>query len=189
MPNVYLSPSTDENELFVTGNNEEYYMNKIVDAMIPYLRASGIEFDRNDPGDTVQQIINKSNSKYRDLHLMLDMNTGAGDLAGKLRGEKIAYYTGSPGGSAASKIIADNLKGIYPLPELVSIDSNRIDPENRDVDAVTVKTTLGYRDNVEDAAWVVDHIDAIAKNLAMSLAEYLKVPFIDAALSAESWGY
>jgi len=179
VPNVYLSPSIQENELFVTGNNEEYYMNLIADAMIPYLRASGIDFERNDPGDTLQQIIDKSNSKPRDLHLMLNMDIGVGDLAGKVRGEKVIYYTGSPGGSRASDIIAGNLKKIYPLPELVTVDSNRIDPENRDVDAVTVTTMLGYRDNVEDALWVINNIDTIGRNLAMSLAEYLKVPFAD----------
>ena len=40
----YLSPSTEEEQFFVTGNSEEYYMNLIADAMIPYLRASGIAF-------------------------------------------------------------------------------------------------------------------------------------------------
>lgn len=189
MPNVYLSPSTQENELFVTGNNEEYYMNQIVDAMIPYLRASGIDFDRNDPGDTIQQIINKANSKYRDLYLKLDMETGVGDQAGKVRGEKVIYYTGSPGGSVAANIISSNLQKIYPLPELVTIDSTRIDPELRDVDAVTLTTMLGYRDNAEDAAWVVNNIDMIAKNLAMSLSEYLKVPFVEKAPTAESRWY
>ena len=189
MPNVYLSPSINENELFVTGNNEEYYMNQIVDAMIPYLRASGIDFDRNDPGDTLQQIINKSKSKYRDLHFMLDMGIGIGDMAGKVRGEKVIYYTGSPRGNVAANIFANNLKKLYPIPELVTIDFNRINPENRDVNAVTLTTQLGYRDNVEDATWVVNNIDTIAKNLAISLAEYLNVPFVDVAPAVKSWGY
>ena len=182
MPNVYLSPSVNEAQFFVTGNNEEYYMNLIADAMIPYLRASGIDFERNNPGDSLQQIINKSNSKFRDLHLMLDMDTGVGELAGKVRGEKVVYYTGSPGGSKASEIFARNLKMIYPLPELVMIDSNRIDPENRDVNAVTVTVMPGYRDNIEDATWVINNIDTIGRNLAMSLAEYLQVPFVEKAV-------
>jgi N-acetylmuramoyl-L-alanine amidase len=44
MPSVYLSPSTQESNQFINGGSEEYYMNRIVDAMIPYLRASGIDF-------------------------------------------------------------------------------------------------------------------------------------------------
>jgi len=178
LPNVYLSPSTQEQERLITGGSEEYYMNLIVDAMIPYLRASGIEFARNNPEDTLQQIIEKSNSKYRDLHLMLNMGTGVGDLAGKLRGINVNYYTGSPGGSVASEIFANNLKKIYPLPELVTVTSDRLNPEHHDIDAVSLMVVLGYRDNIEDATWVVNNIDAIAKNLVMSIAEYLQVPFV-----------
>jgi N-acetylmuramoyl-L-alanine amidase len=181
MPNVYLSPSPAEYQSFVTGGNEEYYMNLVADAMIPYLKATGIEFDRNNPEDTVQQIIKQSNSKYRDLHLILNMESGVGNLAGKARGEGAVYYTGSPGGKEAADIFADNLQTIYPIPELVTVTSDRLNPELRDVDAESLMVILGYRDNVKDATWVINNIDTIGRNLAMSLAEYLKVPFVEKA--------
>jgi hypothetical protein len=41
MPTIYLSPSTQEFNPYNGGGNEEYYMNLIADAMIPYLEASG----------------------------------------------------------------------------------------------------------------------------------------------------
>ena len=69
MPTVYLSPSTQEYNTYVTGNSEEYYANLIVDAMIPYLRASGIDFVRNDPGGTVADSIANSNAGTYDFHL------------------------------------------------------------------------------------------------------------------------
>ena len=189
MPSVYLSPSNAENQLFVTGGNEEYYMNLVADAMIPYLRASGIEFDRSDPGDTVTDTINRSNSKYHDLHLILNMESGYGNLSGKARGESVIYYTGSPGGKRAADIFARNLKTIYPAPDQVSISSDRLNPELRDTNAAALMIMLGYRDNFEDATWVINHIDLIAKNLAMSLASYLNVPFVDKASATRSWGY
>jgi N-acetylmuramoyl-L-alanine amidase len=189
VPSVYLSPSTSENQLFATGNNEEYYTNLIADAMIPYLRASGINFDRNDPEDTVQNIINKSNSKYHDLHLMLNMDIGIGNLAGNQRGEEVIYYTGSPGGARAANIFAKNLKKIYPNPDLVTIFSDRYNPELRDTNAAALMVILGYRDNLEDATWVINHIEEIAKNLVMSLAEYLNVPFVENMPAARSWRY
>ena len=43
MPTIYLSPSTQESNLFVSGGSEEYYMNLIADAMVPYLNSSGIQ--------------------------------------------------------------------------------------------------------------------------------------------------
>ena len=43
MPKIYLSPSTQEYNPYVTGNgSEEYFMNLVADAMEPYLLANGI---------------------------------------------------------------------------------------------------------------------------------------------------
>lgn len=41
MPIIYLSPSTQENNFYVSGGSEEYWMNRLADAMVPYLNASG----------------------------------------------------------------------------------------------------------------------------------------------------
>ena len=46
MPIIYLSPSTQENNLYVTGGTEEEWMNRLADAMVPYLSASGIRYVR-----------------------------------------------------------------------------------------------------------------------------------------------
>ena len=41
MPRIYLSPSTQEYNPYVTGNgSEEYFMNLVADAMEPYLLAN-----------------------------------------------------------------------------------------------------------------------------------------------------
>ena len=47
MPIIYLSPSTQENNLYVNGGTEEEWMNRLADAMEPYLTASGIRYSRN----------------------------------------------------------------------------------------------------------------------------------------------
>ena len=49
MPVIYLSPSTQENNLYVSGGTEEEWMNRLADAMVPYLTASGIQYVRNPP--------------------------------------------------------------------------------------------------------------------------------------------
>ena len=70
MPRIYLSPSTQEYNIYRSGDgSEEYYMNLIADAMIPYLDATGIEYTRNSPADSVSSIIAQSNSGNYDLHL------------------------------------------------------------------------------------------------------------------------
>ena len=82
MPTIYLSPSTQEYNLFITGNTEEYYANLIADAMIPYLRASGIAFVRNDPGGTVSDSIANSNAGNYDLHFAIHTNAAPERLSG-----------------------------------------------------------------------------------------------------------
>ncbi len=37
MPVIYLSPSTQENNRYVNGGTEEEWMNRLADAMEPYL--------------------------------------------------------------------------------------------------------------------------------------------------------
>lgn len=74
MPRIYLSPSTQEYNQYVTGGNEEYYMNLIADAMIPYLQASGIEYTRNNPAGTVTDSIAESNAGRYGMHVALHSN-------------------------------------------------------------------------------------------------------------------
>ena len=118
MPSIYLSPSTQEFNPYIIGGNEEYYMNLIADAMEPYLYASGISFTRNTPDMTAASSIAQSNMGNYDLHLALHSNaTGSGD--GSRRGTEVYYYPTSVNGAKAAEIIANNLKLIYPLPQLV----------------------------------------------------------------------
>ena len=58
MPKIFLSPSTQEYNQYVTGaGSEEYFMNLLADAMEPLLLSNGIQFTRNDPQGTVSDSI------------------------------------------------------------------------------------------------------------------------------------
>ena len=42
MPKIYLSPSTQDWNMYVTGSgSEEYNMNLLADALVPYLLSNG----------------------------------------------------------------------------------------------------------------------------------------------------
>ena len=114
MASIYLSPSTQEYNQFVTGGSEEYYTNLIADAMVPYLRASGIDFTRNNPGGTVVDSINASNAGNYDFHLAIHTNAAPENLAGMIQGPNVYYYRDSSRGRAAAEIFANNLKLISP---------------------------------------------------------------------------
>ena len=48
MPIIFLSPSTQEWNSYVTGSgSEEYNMNLLADALVPYLVSNAIQYKRN----------------------------------------------------------------------------------------------------------------------------------------------
>lgn len=178
MPTVYLSPSTQENE-YTTGGNEEYYMNLIVDAMVPFLKVNGFDFTRNNPDDSLDEIIEKTRERIYDLYLALRSGYSPEGTEPPLIGVNVSHYAYTPvGGERAAYYIAENLKEIYPDPNLVTI--TRADTrELRDTNAPAALVELGYRGNPEDEMWMKQNINTIAKNLVMSITEFLNQPFID----------
>ena len=177
MPSIYLSPSTQEFNPYIIGGNEEYYMNLIADAMEPYLYASGISFTRNTPDMTAASSIRESNKGSYDLHLALHSNaTASGE--GTTRGTEVYYFPTSVNGRRAAEIIANNLKLIYPLPELVRTVPTTSIGEVRRTKAPSVLIEFAYHDNVDDAIWIRDNIEAIAANVVVSLTDYFGIPFV-----------
>ncbi len=179
MPSVFLSPSTQEYNLYAGGGTEEYYANLIADAMVPYLRASGITFSRNNPGGTVSNSIADSNAGNFDFHLAIHSNAAPERLAGMLRGPDVYYYRDSTAGRRDADIIANNLKLIYPIPSLVTAVPTTTLAELRRTRVPAVLVEVAYHDNVDDANWIKNNIEAIGRNLALSVADILGVPFVE----------
>lgn len=177
MPIIYLSPSTQEFNEYITGGSEEYWMNLLADAMEPILTASGIRYNRNTPDMTAASSILASNAGNYDLHLALHSNASGEGQAGQNRGILAFYYPGSPQGLRAAQLLVDGLKAIYPLPNLVRTEPTTTLGEVRRVRAPAVLLELGYHDNYEDAVWITSHIDAMAENLVLSLTEFFGIPF------------
>ena len=152
MPIIYLSPSTQENNLYVTGGTEEQYMNLLADRMVPYLDASGIRYIRNTPDMSASSSIAASNAGNYDLHLALHSNAAPEGRYGQARGSIVFYYPGSERGRRAAELIANGLKAIYPLPNLVRAQSTTAIGEVRRVRAPSVFLELAFHDNEADAA-------------------------------------
>lgn len=179
MPSIFLSPSTQEYNEFVNGGTEEYYANLIADAMVPYLRASGITFTRNNPGGTVNNSIADSNAGNYDFHLAIHSNAAPPNLAGMIQGPDVYYYHDSSAGQRDAEIIANNLKLIYPNPSLVTTVPSTTLAELRRTKAPAVLVEVAYHDNIDDANWIKNNIESIGRNLALSVADILDVPFVE----------
>ena len=175
MPSVFLSPSTQEYNPYIDGGNEEYYMNIITDALIPYLESSGIEYERNDPSKTFANSVKLSNAGNFGLHLALHSNAAPPQDSGKFTGSQVYYYDGSVQGKKAADIFANNLKEIYYAPENVKTVPTKTLGELNRTKAPAILIELAYHDNPVDAEWIRDNIGTIAQNLAVSINEFLGI--------------
>lgn len=181
MPYLYLSPSTQEFNPYVTSGNEEYWMNRLADAMEPYLRASGVNFTRNDPAQNAAAAIRESNGGQYDFHLALHSNAAGPSGAGSVRGVDVYYYPTSREGLVMANLIVENLKPVYPLPDLVrALPTTRIG-EVRLTGAPAVLAELGYHDNAQDALWIEENLDPVAAALTRAVTEYFGLPFVQPA--------
>lgn len=179
MPIIYLSPSTQEGNQYVTGTgSEEYWMNRLADAMVPYLRASGIRYTRNTPDMTAASSIAQANRGEYDFYLALHSNASAPSSYGQSRGIIAFYYPTSAQGQRAAQIFANDLMDVYPEPELVRTQSTTSLGEVSRPRFPAVLLELGYHDNVSDARWVENNLDPIARSLVISLADFFDIPFL-----------
>ena len=179
MPIIYLSPSTQEWNEYVTGSgSEEYNMNLLADALVPYLVSNGIQYTRNSPDMTAASSIRQANAGDYDFYLALHSNAAPEGRYGEERGIIAFYYPGSTEGRRAAELIAAELRKIYPLPNKVTTQATTSLGEVRLPRFPSVLVEIGYHDNYEDATWVEGHMDAIAQQLARALTEFFGLPFI-----------
>ncbi len=180
MPMLFLSPSTQEFNIYYDGSgSEEYYMNLIADYMEPYLTASGITFTRNTPEGSVGDSVRLSNAGDYALHLALHSNASGSANYGKQTGSDIYYYPTSVNGKRAADIFVTNLKRIYPQPDRVrALPTTRL-YELNNTRAPSILVELAYHDNATDAEWIKNNLQLIAENLSQSVADYFGVTLVD----------
>jgi len=179
MPTLYLSPSTQEWNLYVNGHgSEEHFMNQLADAMEPYLYSCGIRFTRNTPDMTAASSIREANAGEYDFYLALHSNASPEASYGQNRGVIAFYYPGSTGGERAAGLFVNNLRPLYPLPDKVYTKTSTSIGEVRLPRFPAVLLEIGFHDNIEDASWIEANIEALAPAIVRALTEYFYIPFV-----------
>ena len=179
MPSIYLSPSTQDWNSYVTGSgSEEYNMNLLADALVPYLVSHAIQYKRNTPDMTAASSIRQANQGYYDFYLALHSNASGEGHYGENRGILAFYYPGSAEGERAAELFVKNLRAIYPLPDQVATRPTTTLGAVRQPHFPAVLLEIGYHDNYADARWIEGNREAIARQLGLSLTEFFGLPFI-----------
>ena len=180
MPTIYLSPSTQQANPYITGGTEEYYMNRLADAMVPYLRSSGIQYTRNTPDMTAASSIRASNAGNYDVHLALHSNAAPDALSGQIRGTDVYFLSRQhQRQTIGPSLLVHNLKQVYPNPAKVrAVPTTSLGEVSR-TRAPGVLIEYAYHDNVEDANWIKNNLDSIARATVRALTEYFGIPFVE----------
>ena len=177
MPSIFLSPSLQTGNAYVNGGTEAQYMGYLADALEPYLTANNIGYTRSRLPNTLLNAINTSNAGNYDLHLALHSNAAPEGRAGQFRGIQGYYYPTSQKGKRAAEDLVDALRKIYPEPNLVYTVPTTTIAEVRRTKAPAVLMEIGYHDNTQDADWIKNNIQNIARSLAQGLTVYFGIPF------------
>lgn len=179
VPSVFVSPSVQDFNQYIDGGNEKYYMNIIADELIMYLNASNIKTSRNKPNQSINQAIEQSNNQRCDLYISLHSNIAPPEFSGTIRGVDIYYNISDTEGKKLAEKIADNYTAIYEQPNLINVYATAVLNELNKTNSTAVLIETAYHDNREDAQWIRENISAIARNLALSITEYMNLTFIE----------
>ncbi len=126
MPNLFLSPSVQQYNPYINGlGSEEYYMNLIADAMEPYLVSSRHNFHAQRSGRYA--CAGDCSIQCRKLRFSSGPPFQRRSSESRRSASRAATSTitpPAPKAQRAAEIFAENLKVIYPDPDLVRTVAN-----------------------------------------------------------------
>ena len=169
---IYLSPSAQEYNIGVGDyGSEEYRMNRIADLVENKLKNQGYMVYRNNPNNTLREIVEESNRISPNIHVALHSNASGGNIEG--RGPEIyANREGTPGARLAQDIY-DQIIKIYPESNKgrgVLFTNSLYEIINTLAPAVLLE--IAFHDNEEDANWIIQNEDKIAQAIVDGINNY-----------------
>ena len=159
MAKLCLNPSTRPDP-YPNGGHEAYWMSRIAAAMEPKLESWGVA-----PASAEEEGCG--------LSLTLRSHAAPQEIEAKIKGAEVYYYAYSPAGKRAAEIFTQAIKSVYPEPALVESAPTPVPEELRPPKVPALLVKLGYHDNPQDEAWLVNNVDAIAAALARAAADFL----------------
>lgn len=170
MPSIYLSPSTQQNNIGVDGVSEEVRMNALARDVGALLTRRGITVYYNNPNWTLDQIISDSNAKNPDLHLSIHSNAGGGSGT-----ETWCYGISGTNSAAFGSRLQAALAGALELPDRGIKDSTVPGfrwAEVVRVTATSVLTEVYFHDNAADILRFNQRRNSVVQAMAGIISEW-----------------
>ena len=162
---IYLRPS-QRPDRYPNGGDEAYWIARISDKLEEDLGARGIACVKDRAGSAFEGC---------GLCLYLCSHSAPEEVAAKIKGAQVSYYEYSPSGRRAAEIFTRHVKSAYPQPDLVDMAPTAARKEPSESKAPALLIQLGYHDNPQDEAWLVNSAGEIAASLAAAAADFMGV--------------
>lgn len=169
---VFLSPSTQEFNIgYGEYGTEEYRMNRITDYLEDILKSQGYVVYRNNPKETLSKAVQRSNEINPDIHVAIHSNaSGEGFSA---QGPEIFANRPNTAGARLAQDIYDEIIKIYPDANKgrgVLYTSSLYEIIRTNAPAVLLE--VAFHDNPDDAKWIINNEEEIARAIARGINNY-----------------
>ena len=166
---VFLSPSSKDYIVSpINGKTQAETAESISLAIEKELGSLGIEVQRADKGASPLENAEKSNLFGADLHVGITTIISESPEAQGIT----VYYNSSDGKSRDyATAFAENLKDIYPSPDLVRTKGDNSLVELVGVNSPSVIIALGNLNNKDDVLWLEENTESYGKIIATSIKE------------------
>lgn len=172
MKKIYISPSNQEKNLYAVGNtNEAVQCNKIGNALAAALERCGFETMVNGK-DNLSVRCKESDKWGANLHLPIHTNAHNG----MVKGTRLFCYDKTGAGHKACMSVIAALAPITP-GESDSVTVHHF-YEVKHPKAPTVYVEVGFHDNKEEAAWIIEHTEDIAEAICRGLCAHYGVDYV-----------
>lgn len=168
MKNVYISPSTQENNRGVGPfTNEESQMNMIADFLVPLLLKDGrYNVKRNSPAMDPYQCATDSNNFKADIHIAPHSNAGGGE------GTEVFAYSPNTNSDRLARMLYNQIAPLSPGADRGTKYNPRLIEVGDLVNAPAALIELGFHDNLRDATWLAYNHEMIAVHLHKGICDY-----------------
>ncbi|MCR4615199.1 MAG: SH3 domain-containing protein [Clostridiales bacterium] len=177
MPRIYLAVPENGEKCFADGTNEQKYLRRLVYETVEHLLFNNVFYITNPPGMGISKIIDTANRGRFDLIISLNTSESPGSSGCKLQGSDIYYSSDCKKGAMCARIIYNEIRSIYPYPELVTCNPSNEYRELIRSKATCIRINTAYRDSSGDTQWLSQNIREIGTALARGICEIFNIGF------------
>lgn len=170
---IAVSPSDQYRNLYAYGDtNEGYQMHRVAEKLVEHLVRCGVEVVYL-PSGYLRDRVNKANAEKVDGYIAPHSNA----FDGSVQGIRVHCYPSDKSRKFGKCIMAalDTVYDGFTKSKIVETASLY---ELKYPFAPAILPEIGFHDNVDDAKWIVNHVDQIAEALAEGICEYFKIPYV-----------